>query len=452
MRQTGAHSAGTRRPASRAGRPDVDAPLRSLGQSEPPRPDLFIARYSPVNEVERVSSPGTECSSPSVDDFPAWSGAKSRMAVDYEDEPCTHGRVDIEEDIADSVDLDDIQSLDPKTREQLLQRRDDRTRRKLQQAKRAAQVLGQTVGVFHSELHTMRAASAALRREKAESDLRLRAMKVSSRMDRRDSHERAAVHELADADDAEPLPPVLPQLRAELALTRQQLTSVADERNALFERNQRLQKELNATRSAIRTAGSYRAASARPDAHAARAAAAAVADEALSGGCGAGVQGPSRQMSGTDWSEASFSASASGGLIPSDAAPPAAAAAAAAAAAVSSAWERLRVVASVRVEVAVVALALWRYQIPNAGSTESSTAVRLAIGADDQSVTIWALDGPGIRPTVRRQIPSAVSCLVAAQGALFVGGAEASAVELTKDNFKEKLAGKGAIVKFLAPW
>jgi len=36
--------------------------------------------------------------------------------------------------------------------------------------------------------------------------------------------------------------------------------------------------------------------------------------------------------------------------------------------------------------------------------------------------------------------------------ALFVGGAEASAVELTKDNFKEKLAGKGAIVKFLAPW
>jgi len=33
-----------------------------------------------------------------------------------------------------------------------------------------------------------------------------------------------------------------------------------------------------------------------------------------------------------------------------------------------------------------------------------------------------------------------------------LGGAEATAVELTKDNFKGLSEGKGAFVKFLAPW
>jgi len=33
-----------------------------------------------------------------------------------------------------------------------------------------------------------------------------------------------------------------------------------------------------------------------------------------------------------------------------------------------------------------------------------------------------------------------------------LGGAEASAVELTKENFQGHVAGKGAFVKFLAPW
>jgi len=38
--------------------------------------------------------------------------------------------------------------------------------------------------------------------------------------------------------------------------------------------------------------------------------------------------------------------------------------------------------------------------------------------------------------------------------ALFLGGANAAAVELTKENFQELAvdSGKGAFVKFLAPW
>ena len=33
-----------------------------------------------------------------------------------------------------------------------------------------------------------------------------------------------------------------------------------------------------------------------------------------------------------------------------------------------------------------------------------------------------------------------------------LGGAEAGAVELTKDNYKGLIEGKGAFIKFLAPW
>jgi len=60
-----------------------------------------------------------------------------------------------------------------------------------------------------------------------------------------------------------------------------------------------------------------------------------------------------------------------------------------------------------------------------------------AVHADDALPEVYAMNSGRQRSTAA----CASEC-----------GAEASAVELTKDNFKGLTEGKGAFVKFLAPW
>ena len=178
-----------------------------------------LLQHLPESPVSPVSS--RELSSPSMDsvasdEWSAWEGSRSRISVGGECCSPIHGRlgrggergriamsgggggrggahrvsVD-EEDSEDELSL----VLDDSTADPALAA--EAARAKLEQAR-------QRVGSLQTKLHSERAASAALRREKADESIRLRAVRVEARLDRLAALEQLQSMALEQAPGATP--------------------------------------------------------------------------------------------------------------------------------------------------------------------------------------------------------------------------------------------------------